>query len=194
MSETQFRKGLRAAVRGLFEGVLDVGEFDNAMERTINRNIRQAWAEGAAECGINAYDEYSEEEKRAIGAFLVEQYKYIPDFTVAIIDNKKSEEPDLDKLFRRVDLWVDRYSEAKARGQAMACADQKARFNLGKAKEHCGTCKGLNGRVYRYSTWVKYDAIPPHNWNFECRGGCQCSLTTTDEPITKGKFPTRLLG
>lgn len=192
MSEAIFRKGLRAAVRGLFEGVLDVGDFDNTMEKTINRNLRQAWKEGALECGIGE-DEYSEAEAKALDAFILNQYEFIAGLTVAIIDNKKSDEPNIEKLFSRTNLWVDRYSEAKANGHAMACADQKARFDLGRAKEHCGTCKGLNGRVYRYSTWVKYNAVPPHNWNFECRGGCRCSLVTTSDPITKGRFPVRLL-
>jgi hypothetical protein len=192
MSEAQFRKGLRAAVRGLFTGVLDVGEFDESMEKAINRHLRQAWKEGALECGIGE-DEYSEEETKVLNDFLVNQYEYIPGFTVAIVDNKKSDEPNIETLFSRVNLWVDRYSEAKANGHAMACSNQKARFNLGTAKEHCSSCKGLNGRVYRYSVWIKYNAVPPHNWNFECRGGCKCALVTTNDPVTKGRFPVGLL-
>lgn len=188
MSEAIFRKGLRAAVRGLFEGVLDVGEFDNAMERTISRNIRQAWAEGAAECGINAYDEYSEEEKRAIDAFLVEQYKYIPDFTVAIIDNKKSEEPDLDKLFRRVDLWVNRYGEVVNQAKAMACSDGKLEWrNNVHCKEHCTSCRKLNGKVKRGSYWAK--TIMPRSRDLECGGfRCCCDLVQTDKPLSKGRL------
>lgn len=191
MSEDTFRKGLRAAVRGLFEGVLDVGDFDNAMERTINRNIRQAWAEGAAECGISK-DEYSEEEKRAIDAFLVEQYKHIPDFTVAIIDNKKSEEPDLEKLFRRTDLWVNRYLEVQNQAKVMACQDQKLVWRInakGKGcKEHCSSCMRLNGKVKRASYWNRIGIRPQSN-SLECGGWrCCCALEVTSEPLSKGRL------
>lgn len=192
MGEDIFRKGLRAAVRGLFQGVLSIGEFDEVMEKTLRRNLRQAWAEGALECGINE-DELSEGESKALDAFILAQFGFIPGLTVVIQENSKSDEPDLARLFERVEMWVERYPEAKANGQAMACADEKTEFVFGPTKEHCSTCSGLRGRVYRNSVWLKNEAVPPHNWNFACRGGCQCRLKPTDKPITRGRFPVGLL-
>ncbi len=191
MSEVQFRKSLREAVRGLFTGVLDVGEFDNAMEKTISRNLKQAWKEGALECGIGE-DEYSYEEQKALGDFLVKQYEFIPDFTVAIIDNKKSDSPDLDKLFRRTDLWVNRYLEVQNQAKIMACKDQKLVWRInarGKGcKEHCSSCMRLNGKVKRASYWNKIGIRPQSN-SLECGGWrCCCALEVTSEPLSKGRL------
>lgn len=193
MSEASFRNELRYMVRGLWQGVLTQNEFEDKMSFLLEKELSNAWAEGAAACGIKP-DEYSEPEQTALQVFIAKQLGFVPDFADAIVQNNKKSGGDIFPLFNRAKLWLDRYPEAKANGQANACADQKAKFIFGKTKEHCGTCKILNGRVYRYSTWVKYDAVPPHNWNFQCRGGCQCRLETTDEPVTKGKFPTKVLG
>lgn len=191
MSEANFRKGLRSAVRGLFEGVLDVGDFDNAMEKTINRNLRQAWEEGASACGISPSD-YTDQEKEAINKFLLNQYQYIPDFTVAIIDNKKSDNPDLNKLYSRTELWVNRYGEAENQAKLMACADQKLKWTInGKGKgckEHCSSCLKLNGKVKRASYWNKV-GIRPQSPDLECGGWrCCCTLEVTNEPVYRGRL------
>lgn len=56
---------------------------------------------------------------------------------------------------------------------------------------NCGDCRRLDGRVYRASTWAKYD-IYPRNWDLECRGvRCGCAFEETDEPCTPG-FPPHL--
>jgi len=190
MSEDNFRKGLRSAVRGLWSGALSNSDFESAMKSTISRNLQKAWIEGSTECGISA-DELSEAEIEARDAFIDNQYSFIGGFGEAIGEDGDNRLRD---LYSRVEYWVDRYSEAKANGRAMACADEKAEFELGPTKEHCRTCTGLNGRVYRNSVWVIHNAVPPHNWNFECRGGCRCRLKSTSKPITRGKFPVGLLG
>lgn len=190
MSEANFRRGLRAAVRGLHSGAISESQFVDAMQSAIARNLTVAWAEGARDCGI-AEDELSEEEIAAREGFITNQYSYISGFGEAIEEDGENKLRD---LYSRVDYWVERYSEAKAVGHAMACADEKAEFFYGPTKDHCRTCRGLVGRVYRNSIWVKYNAVPPHNWNFECRGGCQCNLKSTNKPITKGRFPVGLLG
>lgn len=190
MSEANFRDGLRSAVRGLYSGAISESQFVDAMQSTIARNLTVAWAEGAKECGI-AEDELSDEEIAARDEFIENQYSYISGFGEAIAEDGDNRLRD---LYRRVELWVERYPEARANGKAMACADQKAEFELGDARDHCRTCLGLNGRVYRNSVWVKNNAVPPHNWNFACKGGCQCRLKPTNKPITRGKFPVRLLG
>ena len=60
-----YRRGLRAAVRGLWLGALDRDQFWDAMSSTISRGITSAWHAGAADCGI-APDELSPEELAAL--------------------------------------------------------------------------------------------------------------------------------
>lgn len=187
-----YRTGWRNYVRGLWNGAIDKEQFIDNARTLINRRLMQAWLEGAAKCGITEED-LTDKEYRALGEMVKNEIGFLDGLTDAIVKNSKKNDGSLEPLFTRVERWVGRYDEAKARGEAMACADQKALFELGPTENHCRTCTGFNGRVYRFSTWNKYEAIPPHNWNFECRGGCQCRLTPTDKPITKGKFPTGLL-
>lgn len=192
MSEASFRKDLRYIVRGLWQSVLTKNQFEDEMSFILSKELANAWAEGAADCGIKP-DEYSEDEQAKLNEFIVNQVSYISGFADAIAENNRKKDGDIFPLFDRAKLWIDRYPEAKANGHAMACSDQKSEFVYGKTKEHCGTCRGLVGRVYRNSVWVANNAVPPHNWSFECRGGCQCSLRATDKPVTKGKFPRGLL-
>lgn len=192
MTEVTFRQGLRGIVRGLWQSVLTQNQFEDEMSFILSKELADAWAEGASECGIKP-NEYSEEEQAKLNEFIVNQVGYISGFADAIKEGNRKSGGDVLSFFERAKLWLDRYPEARANGQAMACADQKTEFVYGRTKEHCGTCRGLVGRVYRNSVWASNNAVPPHNWNFECRGGCQCSLVSTDKPITKGKFPRGLL-
>lgn len=192
MSEASFRTDLRYAVRGLWQGVITRPQFTSQVNKVLQKELTRAWIEGARDCGVSP-DELTEDELKAREDFISNQVGFIEGFAEAIRENNKKSGGDIFPLFERAKKWLERYPEAKANGHAMACADQKAEFFYGKTREHCSTCRGLVGRVYRYSTWIKYNAVPPHNWNFACRGGCQCQLRTTDKPITKGRFPVGLL-
>jgi len=58
MSEANFRRGLRSAVRGLWSKAISESQFIDAMQSAISRNLQKAWIEGSTECGIGA-DELS---------------------------------------------------------------------------------------------------------------------------------------
>ena len=54
---------------------------------------------------------------------------------------------------------------------------------------NCGDCTRLNTRVYRKSTWEKYD-VYPQSPDLECTGKyCGCKFEVTDEPCTRGRPP-----
>lgn len=187
-----YRNGLRGNVRGLWNGVIDKEQFSNRMKTHISNMLLRAWLEGAAECDITQED-LTSTEYRALGEIVKNEISFIDGFADDIIAKNKKKGGKLPSLMTRAEMWAGRYNETRANGQAMACADQKAEFELGPTEAHCRTCTGLNHRVYRYSTWTINNAIPPHNWNFECRGGCRCNLKKTNKPLTKGKFPVGLL-
>ena len=52
LSREDFRRTIRAAVRGLYFGHDDLFTFSDGMLRTIERNFERAWQEGARTCGI----------------------------------------------------------------------------------------------------------------------------------------------
>lgn len=187
MSEASFQRSLREAVRGYWSGALSESQFESAMESTIRRGIVQAWIEGASECGVNE-DELTETEIDAQAAFIITQFDYIGGFAEAIAESEK-----LEPMFTRAGMWANRYNEAKFRAASLTCADEKRQWRLGPTEQHCVSCAGFSGRVYRYSAWAKHNALP-RNSALACHGfNCKCSLEPTTRPITKGKFPVGLL-
>jgi len=193
MSESSFRTSLRSATRGLWEEAISKAQFKSAMTKALQKELTLAWSEGSSECDVSS-DELTDEETEALTDFIKNQFTFIDGFADAIKEADNSDSKTIFPLFERAKLWQDRYPEAKANGHAMACKDEKQEFVLGPTESHCRTCKGLNGKVYRNSIWVKNNAVPPHNWNFACKGGCECSLQKTSKRLTRGRFPVGLLG
>jgi hypothetical protein len=193
-SIADYRQSIRAAIYALWSGQSNYFNFTDDMVGILTRQLRIAWREGAAVCGI-ASDELSAVEIAARDELINSQFPYLAGFAGAIEEGSKANGGKLGPLLERGELWVRQYDKAYKNAQAMACRDKKARFVLGPTEKHCRTCFGLNGRVYRYSTWVQNGAVPPRNPNFECGAAshCDCRLEDTDEPMTKGPFPRRLL-
>lgn len=202
MTEAHYRRALRAAVRGLWSGVLDYDQAFDSLISTIRRNLTRAAREGAAECGIRP-EEFSAEERVALERYIFDQIGHVAGLLAWIEANsrarKDSKKAKLlqrqgeQTVYGRLEMWVNFYRTVRANIAAMACGDRKKVFRLGATKEHCKSCAGLNGRVYRYSVWQANNAIPPSR-GFECGGyNCRCYLEDTDAPLTKGPFPGRLM-
>lgn len=188
-----FRRNLRASVRGLWSGAITRGQALRTFRAAIERAVEQAWAEGAAECGIQP-DEMTVEELTARDEFIFDQNDMAPNFITAIEAQSKANGGSLTPLLQRAELWVNQYESAKQRSEAMACANEKRVWTLGPT-EHCVTCRALAGQVRRLSFWNN-TVLPrnPKNDKLACGGWlCQCSLEKTDKPITRGKLP-RLAG
>lgn len=192
-SLSSFRSSIRSSIRGLWTGDFDLFEFVSGMSSAIERGFRQAWIEGAGQCGIK-FDELTPTELTELNRMTNEQIPFLIGFGSDIEDNSRANGGLLGPLLLRGSMWVNRYNEVRQRAGAMACGDKKKKWQLGSTKEHCGSCLGFNGRVYRYSTWLENNALP-QNRNLECNGfRCKCDLDDTDERITPGRFPRGLLG
>ena len=187
MPISTYRRNLRAAVRGLWSGAISVSQFNSVMKADMDRNLTQAWDEGAKECGIKP-DEYSDAENLALAEAILKEQGFVEGFAADVQANSKANKGKLTPLFGRLEMWVNRYNDIKNQAKAMVCGDLKYRWQLGPT-EHCVDCAKLSGRVYRGSIWQKY-GILPQSHDLACGGWrCQCSLVQTDEPVTKGRPP-----
>jgi hypothetical protein len=187
-----YRRNLRSPVRGLWSGVITFDQAFDAFQSTVERNFAQAWMAGAKECGIEN-DELTETEKNVLNERVAAEIEHISEFLEAVETNSKKNGGQLVPLFNRLEMWVNRWDELFELGESYACADEKAVWVLGRTDKHCPSCVGFSGRVYRRSTWRDNDAMP-RSQRLACRGyNCDCSLPKTDRPITKGRFPMRLL-
>jgi hypothetical protein len=183
-----YRRNIRAAVRALWLGAMDIDQFFSAMDSIIRIGIPQAWYEGAAECGVKP-NELRPEERIEIERAIASELNYVIGFGDAIEAGNKASGGKLTPLMMRADLWVNRFNQVKERGKGMACADQKAKWVYGDTIDHCDDCSRAVGRVYRLSTWEKYGWVPGSK-ELACGGWrCKCQRVPTDEPCTPGRPP-----
>ena len=196
--EKDYGLSIRAAARGLWSGVFDEFQFIDSMISTAIRGLNKAWREGAAECGIKP-DEFSATELAMRDQRINEQMKHMFSFARFIQGRRRALFPRgkraaaRDQVMRRAILWSNEYDATRVQAAAMACGNKKKTWKLGKTEEHCVSCFGFDGRVYRYKTWADNAALPKTR-ALCCRGyNCDCDLVDTDKRVTPGKFPARLL-
>lgn len=196
MSEARYRRSLRAAVRGFASRVFDFDDFFGEMDRVVRDGIPRAWRQGAATCGIGP-DEFTPKEIARVEMLVVQERGFIFGLADFIADNR---EPDgrfpnklRDRLYRRLDLWVNRYHGVVQEAKISACGDQKMIWGV-HSKVPCTSAKKLGGQVRRASAWKRFD-VRPQSMKLECMqsaGGvpvCSCTLTPTEAPSSRGPLP-----
>lgn len=185
-----FRRNIRAQIYRRWADVDNDAQFIIGMNGSIDRGFNQAWAQGAAVCGVKM-DELTNAERDALQQRINDQFPYITQFGVYIALNTKELGGKRGPLYDRAELWVARYGEIVNQAKALACKDQKLIWNLGPT-EHCGSCIRLSGRVKRGSYWTEKGILPRRAGAgyLDCGGyNCQCSLDPTTAPITPGPLP-----
>lgn len=185
-----YARSVRSLVYGLWSDRLDRFTFIDSMVGTIDRSIRRAWFEGAAQCGI-APGDLTVAEMDAMRSLINSQFGYLVNFADDIEAGRKGYGL-LAKQYARAMLWINRYNDAINKARMMACGDGKMIWLLGATEEHCGTCNALDGKVKRTSIWNAAGVRPQNAPNplLECQGwNCGCSLTPTKEPLSKGPLP-----
>lgn len=192
---TNYRNGIRSAVRGLWLSAFDHYQFYDAMEATIRNGLTIAYYEGAAECGILPA-ELSPTERAKLAQAIASEMGHIDGFAIEIEQGNKANGGKLGPLHARAETWINRYRDVVNRAKVSACADQKLEWvhqALGMTADPCSTCKDkLNGKVKRASYWQRVGVRPqnPPNPYLECRGwACLCDLVVTDKPLSRGPLP-----
>lgn len=185
-----YARSVRGYVRGLWSGSMSFFEYVDTMVALIERGLRNAWYDGAAECGIKP-DELSPEELYELHNAVNTEIQYIMDYANTIFAGSKANRGKLRALMPRSEMWVLRYTDIRNRARVLACGDQKLLWEYGDT-QHCNSCLALNGKVKRASFWRQAGVTPQHPPNpyLECRGyRCRCTLTVTTLPISPGPLP-----
>lgn len=197
MTRATFEASIRATVRGMWYGQLDLFDFIDGMYSAIARGYEQAWREGAAECGIKP-EERTPEETTELNEMIIYNQSFVVKFGDWLSNNDQESGAKLGNAFNRAALWINRYDEVKSQAQLMACKDQKLRWQWNPAiEQHCSTCRALNGRVHRASVWRRIDIYPQdtRQGKLECRGfNCGCVFVPTSDPATRGRIPKVITG
>lgn len=184
-----FARGIRANVRALWIGEYNLYNFIDGMFAAIERYYRFAFYEGAEQMGISP-GELTIAELHALRFEINSQVQYITPFGDEIERNSKANGGKLTPLMYRAEMWSNRYDAVKSLAISMTGRDQKLKWIWNPIKEHCNSCAKLNGRVYRASTWARYN-IEPQSFRLECKGfRCGCVWEVTTDPCTPGRPPS----
>jgi hypothetical protein len=190
-STASYRRGIRAAVRGLWNGTFDREQFAEALFSAVDLGVTQAWNRGLRECGILP-DEMSIGERLKLSELIGREAKWIDGYADAIEAGSKTNGGKLTPLFARAEIWIGRWEGVKSNARAMACADKKLMWILGAAEEHCSSCSRLAGKVKRASWWNNNGILPRvHDAPYLACSGfrCTCELVPTDAPLSRGRMP-----
>ncbi len=189
LSESSYRSDLRASVRGLWTGVFNFLEFEDAMASAVHRGLEDAWREGAAECGIGP-GERTDAEVIALEQAIALNLSYVGPLGRDIQAEDREAGKPLAPHLQRIELWVNRYQDVMNQAKTLACADQKLKWRLGRTEQHCRSCLALNGKVKRASTWAA-SGIRPQHPDLECQGyNCDCRLDRTTDALSPGSLPS----
>lgn len=187
-SISAYRRGLRSAIRALWNELIDVSQFETEVRSLINRRLNEAFDEGARTFGVTP-EEYTLEEFRIIAEVIQNELLYVNSLALRILEYKNSGE-GITSAFGIIDSWVNRYNDLVNRAKVVVGENEKLIWELGPT-EHCSTCSRLAGKVKRSKYWEEH-VMPqqPPNPNLECGGWkCQCKLTPTKLPLSKGPLP-----
>lgn len=188
-----YKNLLASAVRGLWQGAISYDQFFDSFGVTIQRGLANAWLLGAQAGGITP-DEFTQEEQVQLKRHILSDRMFMGGFADQIDQTSKANGGKLAPLLSRLDTWVNHWWEVYGLANAMAAKDVKMMFvQAFPTKEKCRSCLGLMGRVYRNSVWLANNAVPPSR-RYDC-GGWRCGHRTvaTDQRVTPGPFPRRLL-
>lgn len=186
-----YRRNIRSATRALWNEALSLDQFVESMFLTIRQGLTQAWAEGAAACGVFITD-LTGAERVALERAISSENSHVFGFALDIEDNNRANGGLLRPLMSRAEMWVNRFGDVVGRAQVMACEDEKLEWEIDPTIDNCQSCLRLKGKVKRASFWQASGVIPrnPPNQNLECSGWrCGCRLKTTTKPVSRGPLP-----
>ena len=186
--EQDYLRSIRSSIHALWDGSIDVFTFIDSMVSAIDRSFHRAWYEGIAEYGFKP-DEMTPEEVTRLGEEINGQIPYIVPFAQAIQRSTKALGGKIAPFYFRAEMWGNRYGAVKSIARQSVAGDGKILWQWNPLKEHCPDCARLNGRVYRASTWRKYN-IEPRSRLLACEGyKCGCTFVPTTERCTPGRPP-----
>lgn len=198
---------------------IDLIYFDTAGWRAANEQLtgylpsawRNAWQDGIREFGLTMSD-LTGLELFALSTTIDSDRPHLAGFISFVNRNRAATErpwfygaenqpsfkewkkwaaqrPVYGTIKARMRLWWNAYHRVSTEAKQQAAGDRPMIWSLGPTKENCRDCLNYNGRVYRASTWGKWD-IRPQSPRLACHGvNCLCRLRVTTEPITPGRPP-----
>jgi len=186
-----YESAIGSAIRALWTGAIDAGQFSDLLLAAIRRYLTAAWEAGMADVGVEP-EEITEDERAELERLIMTEFGYVARLTGDIEARNKDAGGELAPLVARAGMWATRYTEARNMARTLAGAEQRLEWVWTPRKEHCPDCRRLNGIVKRASTWLLARArgLYPQSRALDCHGyHCGCELKPTNKPLTPGPLP-----
>lgn len=195
--QARYRYDIAEAARDLWKREINADVFYGRMVVIIQEGLWRAWLQGAAQVGVTE-EELTDEERIRAQEYVQEQLTYVPAFGEWLLwagDVIRDERTGMmlprvpvTGVLQRVTMWAEVYGHVLTEARLKASLDLKSRWIVGNT-EHCIDCATMEGRVYRNSTWIRYNILPKVP-ELACGGfRCACRLEPTNDPITRGHPP-----
>lgn len=176
-TEAYYSRVLSKAVRDLYNGAIDEGEFIDIQIRLTEEQLARAWRGGARDVGIEPED-MSEEDIAELQGIIDREQEYILNFAADILDARQ-EKKSIDALLFRASLWAERFTDVYNQAKIYFGGKIRLVWNLGYGVEnHCPICPRLNGIVAFAEEWEEADIHP------QFHHGCECTVDPTEERRT----------
>lgn len=136
------------------------------------------------EAEIQERDDFIDKERMQVGDFIA--------YLARVANQREPAVPYMDEIESRLSLWCKRYADMRSFAAVLIGKDAPLEWIYDPEKEHCDSCRRLNGKVKRASFWKAAGVLPqnPPNPLLKCGGWrCGCELRPTNKPLTRGGLP-----
>ncbi len=181
----EFARRIRGLVYGLWSGQLDSPGFVNSMQILMETGLRRAWRDGMSEAGL-AWEDITTAEQVELNNIIAEQIEHIDNLADFVSERDKESGSLLRATDYRTELWANAYQQSYNKAIQMASNDPKEEWILGSTEKSCVDCLKYAGKVKRASYWRKIGAVPQSK-DLACKGyNCDCELSITTKPLSRG--------
>jgi len=177
-----YRDRLLHGVVDVMNGISEASDLE-VLHRSLLRDATAAYVEGMIEGGAEVDTvEISPQDEQEINSWLSSQLSYVRGFAENAAKYPQVPSDGRENfrkgIVERIDQWSQSVYSLGMLGFASIRKDRLGQWLLGSTKEHCFTCRHLDGKVHRLSWYTRRGYIPrmPGS-NLECSGfNCLCSI------------------
>ena len=193
-SYAYYRKTIMSAVRTFYADQITGKDFLDIMSGLINGQMMRAWGDGMKDNGLLPSD-MTDTWQRIVDGIAESETSHLQEYANDVLD-ARLDGASIDPLLLRAEMWADRYNDVRNRARLETAPkvgpDGKPtmfEWKYNPLKEHCPTCKALDGLIASVDEWRQSQYHPYADWDgnlpnkmLGCNGWrCGCNLMPTDK-------------
>lgn len=183
---------LRELATAFWRDEISTRDFRSRMKNLIQREYTNAIKKGL-DRGNSILSDLTDDDKALLDEMIETEQNHVNELVVSILDKRRASGSKLRPLRSQLELWSKRWLGVEQRAFAIASKTKKLVWKWDARKEHCISCRALNGQVRKGAFWVK-SGIWPQSSKLACFGlYCGCTLVEApkNSTLSRGRLPKR---